>query len=382
VLRGAPDNPARTVLEAETHLRMGHAYRREGALDQAEAAVGEATARYRLLGHEEGLAGVLYEGAVVAMFQGRAEVALARYDEGLATARRAGAQTIGAALTTARGCLLQELGRPEEARAHHAEAARIFHEIGSRYRERSALYYLATAYLDTGAPGEAEKILARAIERGRGVDAPRYEALIEGCRAVTFAWLGDRAAAEAAIARADRAMAACGSEHALAATIAVHRLTLARLAGATASHAEDEARARALVDAHPSDDSRFALRMLIAAARPADRPAPSALVVLEGGRGFRLPRAEAIVDISRRAPLRGILSLLATRRRDAPGEALAVDELIRAGWPGEKIQAEAALNRVHVALTTLRKLGLRDLLVTADGGYMLDPAVPIAVQFG
>src|SRR5262249_26783350 len=96
VLAGAPSGPSRTALEAETHLRMGHAYRRGGALDQAEASVGEATVRYRLLGHDEGLAGVLYEGAVVAMFQGRAEVALARYDEGLAIARRAGARTIGA----------------------------------------------------------------------------------------------------------------------------------------------------------------------------------------------------------------------------------------------------------------------------------------------
>ena len=44
--------------------------------------------------------------------------------------------------------------------------------------------------------------------------------------------------------------------------------------------------------------------------------------------------------------------------------------------------AEAAMNRVHVALTTLRKLGLRELLVTAAGGYMLDPAVAMVLAGG
>jgi hypothetical protein len=140
-----------------------------------------------------------------------------------------------------------------------------------------------------------------------------------------------------------------------------------------------EAEARAIVEAHPSDDSRFALRMLVAKTRPAARREAGALAVLPEGRGFRLPHAQETVDLSRRAPLRGILALLARRRREAPGEAVAVDDLVRAGWPGEKILAEAAQNRFHVALTTLRKLGLRDVLVTADGGYLLDPAVPLAL---
>jgi len=28
----------------------------------------------------------------------------------------------------------------------------------------------------------------------------------------------------------------------------------------------------------------------------------------------------------------------------------------------------------------LRKLGLRDLVVTAPGGYLLDPATPVAIE--
>jgi predicted ATPase len=374
-LAEAPAGPERAALEAEAHQRIAHALRREGALAEAEAAAGAATERYRRLGHDEGLAWALYEGAVVAMFQGRSGVALGRYDEGLEVARRAGARTIGAALTTARGCLLSELGRAAEARAAHAEAARVFQEIDSRYREMSALYYLATAYLDEGAAGEAERILARAASLCRGVEAPRYEALIAGGQAVSLLLLGDRAAAEAALAEARRAASACASEHALTTTIAVHGITL------SAVPAEGEAEARALVAAHPSDDSRFALRMLHAVLRAGPAPSlRSALIVLDGGAGFRLPGAPAFVDLKARAPLRRILELLARARRESPAEAVAVDDVIREGWPGERIRPDAALNRARVALATLRKLGLRAVLLTVEGGYLLDPAVPLGRQ--
>lgn len=366
------DDPTRTALAAEAHLRIGHAYRREGALARAEAAVAESTARYRLLGYDEGLAAALYEGAVVAMFQGRAKAAMARYDEGLTIARRVGARTMGAALTTARGCLLQDLGQSAEALAAHAEAARVFHEIGNRHREMSALYYLATAYLDTGVPDEAERILVRAAARGTSVGAPRYAALIAGARAVALSRLGDHAAAADSFRDAERVLEECGSEPALAATLKVHQMTL------SPRPAECAAAAQALVAAHPSDDSHFALRMLRATIHPQQSPAPDALVILSGGRGFRLPHTGVLVDVSRRAPLCRILDLLARARRSAPGEPVPVEELIRAGWPGEQILPEAALNRARVGLATLRKLGLSAVLLTAAGGYLLDPAVAIS----
>ena len=39
------------------------------------------------------------------------------------------------------------------------------------------------------------------------------------------------------------------------------------------------------------------------------------------------------------------------------------------GWPSERIGADAALNRAYVALASLRKKGLRGLLVSGEGGY-------------
>ncbi|MDB4932591.1 MAG: Signal transduction response regulator, partial [Myxococcaceae bacterium] len=47
-------------------------------------------------------------------------------------------------------------------------------------------------------------------------------------------------------------------------------------------------------------------------------------------------------------------------------------------WPGERVLPEAGAERVYTAVRTLRTMGLRGLLVRRDGGYALDPAVPLA----
>jgi predicted ATPase len=376
LLATAPEGRTRHFGEAEIHLRRAHAHRREGELARAEVAVAESVARYRRLGHDEGLAAALYEAAVVAMFQDRGDVAMERFDEGLAIAHRARARALVGALTTARGGLLQEQGALDEALRHHAEAARIFGELGSRYRETSALYYLATAYLERGDAREAGRLLGLALDRVRGVGAPRYEALIEGCRAVALAALGDHAAALAVLEGARRAQALCASEPALAATVAIHALTLGLRTATTeptdAARQGAELEARRLATAHPSDDSRFALRALLAA--PPGR-ARRDLRIGEEGRSFVLPGRDEPVDLSRRVPLGRILVLLARQRREAPGEPVGIDEIVRAGWPDERIETRAALNRAYVALATLRKLGLRELLQSTGGGYCIDPAV-------
>ena len=47
------------------------------------------------------------------------------------------------------------------------------------------------------------------------------------------------------------------------------------------------------------------------------------------------------------------------------------------GWPGEQPTADSGAERVYTAIRTLRAFGLRDLLRQQDGGYLLDPSVPL-----
>ena len=92
-------------------------------------------------------------------------------------------------------------------------------------------------------------------------------------------------------------------------------------------------------------------------------------------RWFRIPGGEK-VDISRRRVLRRMLSALVDKRFAEPGEPMSQQDMLAAGWPGERIRPDSGANRVYVGVATLRKLGLGDLLVTTDEGYLLDGDIP------
>jgi len=63
--------------------------------------------------------------------------------------------------------------------------------------------------------------------------------------------------------------------------------------------------------------------------------------------------------------------------REDPGAGLSLDDLLEIGWPGERVVPSAGANRVYVALTTLRNMGLRGHLISQGDGYLLDPALPL-----
>ncbi len=275
---------------------------------------------------------------------------------------------------------MQEQGNVDEALAHHAGAVRLFRAIGSRLREGSALYYLGAAFLERGDAGEASKLLAQAFDVMRAGGMPRYEVLIAGCLAVASSDAGDVDGALAWLGRARAAASACASEPALQATLGIHEAHVAQRGADAATRLALVAKARALAADQSNDDVRLALRLLLAQPELGPRAPASALAIARDGGGFRLPGAATSVDLSRRAPLRRILIALATSRVEAPGEPLSMDDLVRAGWPGERIGSDAAANRVRVALATLRKLGLREAIVTGQGGYLLDPAMAVVLE--
>ncbi len=371
-LAGAPPSPQVELRAADAHAALGHAWRREGQLAAAEGAIAQALARYRAAQHLPGIAATSYEAAVVALFRQDYRAVHAGLAEALALARALHARPLEAAITSGLGVALQDQRRLDEAISQHAAAVEVFRDLGNRHRTGSALYYLATAYLERGELAEAHAVLAQAAAEIWAVGAMRYQALIEGARGVAHALADDRSLAERAFARADAAAAACRSEPALLATLAIHRLHLA-----PESRPEAVAAARRHVEAALGDDPRFALRVLAAPSRgPAEE---ASLRVRADGRAFRPPAGAADVDLARRLPLRRILAALAKHRVDAPGDSLGLDELLAAGWPGERIRQTAGVNRVHVALTTLRKLGLRAVLISGAHGYLLDPAVAIAI---
>ena len=84
-------------------------------------------------------------------------------------------------------------------------------------------------------------------------------------------------------------------------------------------------------------------------------------------------------DLGRRHVLRRLLSALIEIRLRSPGAGLDLDDLLAAGWPGEQMSQASGANRIYVAIATLRREGLEQILIKRPLGYLLDPAVEVVV---
>jgi len=142
-------------------------------------------------------------------------------------------------------------------------------------------------------------------------------------------------------------------------------------------------RIRALLGSVPDPDGfRVFVKEMLAAERPDLVEGGRTLKVARDATSFVLSDASlpaSRIDLKKHRLLSRLLAALVSHRLRAPGEALAVDDLIEAGWPGEKMQRDAGLNRVYVAIAALRRAGLSGDLERSDGGYRLRPST--AVRF-
>lgn len=87
-------------------------------------------------------------------------------------------------------------------------------------------------------------------------------------------------------------------------------------------------------------------------------------------------------DISRRRVLRRLILQLARAHRDQRGVPVPAESLIRETWPGEQMLPEAAEQRLRTSIAELRRLGLRRVLKTQHGGYLLDPEAAVVIDAG
>ncbi|PRQ06315.1 sigma 54-interacting transcriptional regulator [Enhygromyxa salina] len=138
----------------------------------------------------------------------------------------------------------------------------------------------------------------------------------------------------------------------------------------------------ACIDAEP--DGPLPLSPQVRALLERDGPPREArggpgLTVARDGSWFCLT-GHARVDMGHRRPLTRLVRALAEHRLAHPGQSLELRELLALGWPDEHVVERAGANRVYVALTTLRKLGLRDVLQRDDHGYMFAPELALEIR--
>lgn len=261
-------------------------------------------------------------------------------------------------------------GRAPEARERFERALATFRRFGDRKNEAIVALDLGWLALDVEDPSATR----------------RFEQAIEAARAGGIGWLEVKATAGLAVslARAGRSLEASverrrAEEGALAHSVDVEvPLACVAVLDVDALHAQSDSGNRTLeaarqlllsesatsiADAAPR---RLLARWLDEVERVDTRPT---LLVANDGAWFRAPTHEW-VDLRKRPTLRRVLVRLAQASLEGV-EGIATPVLFAEGWPGERVMATAAAARVHVAMNTLRGLGLRGVLERGESGYRI-----------
>lgn len=427
--RGFSERADSPELDAELLVDCGEVEQERGRFDEARSFYDEALQRIEPRGEPHARARAHAGLGLLCHSQGKLEEALSFYERAMLDARKsrdlrleAGlCKDIGslrlqqARLAEARDlyaraiALLEELDDPilsgvveanlaiiaqeqsqyTEARQHFESAERKLSRAGARLLEAHVRGYRGALHHELGELDQASVAYGRALRVLHEVGDVRLEGLFLAALGGVEAARDRTEAATEAFAAAEKLLLEVGDPGLLEA-LELHRGFLYLAASNRAQHLGDaqhgeaerarasdlSRRARLRQDsgelAH-SDDARFALRLL-------ERALRTDVWLLDPARGALTPPSGAAIDLGSRPQLLRIVRALSEQRIAAPGVALPQDELVALGWPDEKIAADAATNRMQVALSTLRKLGLRSLIQRTGEGYLLDPLVPLIIE--
>lgn len=390
-------------LEAEATLELAQIFSNRGEAEEARRHHEKAMSLWRsagALGHEARAMASL--GHLIAR-EGRSSEALPLLERAVA-AHEAHRNTIALALDHRMLAeVLLDVGRLQEARSHLQASAECYAAIGDPAGGAMAAGLMGLLAQDAGDLAGAEAAFDEAVaamrelgmpthggwftgllgivrrEQGRGAEAYTLlrqaldllgndgDALHSGFVLAHLAAL-DREALRNEDAAASLQRAAALAESLRAPSVAsLASLQRALIQGAGVA----EAREHAETVAAGSVQVRIALRCENRPSTLSTAPPPEdALVVAPAAQWFRAPLGEC-VSLERRRPLARLLDRLVQERLQQPGHALSWEEVLAAAWPNEKVIASAGAHRVRVAVSTLRKLGLRELLRTVEEGYVL-----------
>lgn len=378
--------------EARTLLVLGglevHLQRFGPAFDHLAVALH----MQRVLGDAMGESDTLAWLGTVELERDRLTSARDHLEQALALNRRLGRHWASAFVSGALGLIDHLDGNLDSAVEHYERARHDARQAGDRRLEGIQIGYIGLATLGRGLLDQARGLLRVGIAIMREVGDLRHATLFLAHAAAASAIVGGAEEAVAEIADADATLAACREPQITAVVAAMHGVVdvaLARRAD-TLGDAQRAATLRGTAlrrletgdEGEPrlaagSADVRLAFRLLRdVITRDEVEPSHTTWLVHESGAWFQAPGSLKIECLPHRA-VTAILAELARRRLRDPGRAISRAQLVEAAWPGERILDSAARNRVNVALSTLRGLGLRTLLRTTRDGHMLDPEVPL-----
>ena len=304
--------------------------------------------------------------------QGEAARAEALLREAIAFAGSAGRDDLRGESLRGLGWAQLASAQLEGARASFDGALAIFDAATDPRGHADAVAGLGILALLTGDPTVARARLEDALAiHVLTRDAPR-EGALRGMMGLLPDRLGDDVDVEA-LAKEAEGLRTTGQGWRLA-------LLLARLGVAARARGDVEGERRHLAEARAAAGlSRMSASAIVASLVGEHAPAPTGIVIGVEGRSLVLPSGESH-DLTRHGPTRKLLWALAVTRRDSPGSSMSTLDLVDAGWPGEKMKHEAATLRVYTTVRRLRALGLSEVLLTRDDGYLLDPYATFTLE--
>jgi len=362
-IQAALQMPSSPSTQAKAWLMSGVLHHQAGDRDDAAKAYQVARTHARDAGNRRIEVMVAGNLAALASERNAFEHADECYGASLSAVRAIGDRRLEATVLYNRALLQVRLGELDAAVTSLRSALELAMEADALRLAPLSAMVLGLTLLERGHLDEGRETLDRAWHMTSRSPDGLLRARSRAYQAASLALHEDTAGARRLLAEAERMVAPLGKTSARLGT----SLIWAVIDASEGRHEDAERRLREHTDPVPYH---------LVVSRIVRAMAPSARRGMEVGPDwFRLPGAER-VDLGRFGSLRRMLRALVDVR-EGPEGTIDVDGLFQAGWPGEQIAVESSRNRVHVNLAKLRTLGLRDVIQRADGGYRLDPALPL-----
>lgn len=284
----------------------------------------------------------------------------------------------------------QEAGDLDDADASMRQALALHRKVGNARFEAITLGDLGALSLERTLWLRARSDFEAAVTALQSLGDRRHEALARAGLAFTFALLDDETRCQQEFRRAERCLAK-SKDDPFQVALAIYRDGIAQVAAARARFrlpsTYDKKKDEALterIDAHAqhphaerSDEVRLAHR-LVQSMTQACRTTALAVSISGACVLAQSDDDTTLFDLSEKRALREILrALVDNRLRETDG--VAKEALINAGWPGEKMSASSAKNRLHVSISGLRKAGLGDAIVASNDRYRLVPNAQLVI---
>lgn len=321
--------------------------------------------------------------------------ALGDLEAALGEARRVGARDVEAHVEGSLGVLLLDEGRVDSARDRLQRGAALAKDSGQTRTREVLTFYLGLSWLELGSLDPAEACFLEAQERAAWALNTLHGAIYTLLMGVVLSARDQLPSAEQSFAQAEPVLLGRAPWAEVARVYRGHlHLARARAAQASGRIAEREEElslaqgclaAAGSKTAATSDDLRIAARILeralesqagLSSVPPSGARGPPALLLGADSEWFSVAGAPR-VDLSRRPLLRRLLSALAAQYERSPDTVVEPQALIREAWPKEHYNPEVHVNRLHVALSSLRTLGLREVVIRSDRGYRLQPGTEL-----